>query len=221
MSVDLPARLAALDAWLAENVPAISSTLQSGASEAELDILEQHIVYQLPQDFRTLYTWHDGQKHPPGQYVGGAIVLAFIPLEDVRREWDVWKELEEDFQNTEGHTSHPADRIQEQYINPGWVAFLVDGGGNSVGVDLNPGPAGIPGQVITFGRDENEKYMLAESLAAFLDEFVRRLEAGRVAVLHPNESGFQLALLSASEKQMGEYMVLADLFPGFGASPTP
>lgn len=225
MSIDLSARLAALDAWLAIHAPETHGALNAGASDDELDAFERRTGFSLPADFRTLYRWHDGQAESMDATEAGVFGLAFIPLSDVQAEWDVWNDmLTDDSRINEtmpGQTSRPAGHIREQYITPGWVPFTKDFGGNSVGIDLDPGPLGTPGQVITFGRDEKDKYVLAASLADFIDEYVRRLEQGRVRVYQPDDDGFTLELQAASGEFMDGYRVLADLFPGFGASPTP
>lgn len=225
MSVDLSGRLAALDAWLATHAPETHSALNASASNDALDAFERHVGFTLPADFRTLYRWHDGQAESMDTTEAGVFGLPFIPLADGQAEWDVWHAMltnnPELHETMPGQVSHPPGHIREQYITPGWVPFTKDSGGNSVGIDLDPGPLGTPGQVISFGRDENEKYVLSRSLAAFVDEFVRRLEQGRVRVYQPDDDGFALELQAASGEFMDGYSVLADLFPGFGASPTP
>jgi len=217
MSADLllDGVLARIEAWYSENVPAIQATLRPGTSDAELDALEGATGLILPPAFRTLYRWHDGGD--------GIFGLEFQPLNCVQSDWQNWKDLEPDFgSETEDHISHPPGAITERYINTGWLGFLTDGSGNSVGLDLNPGPAGTLGQVITFGRDEENKYVLADSLGAFLREYLARLETGRVTAVCL--SGFadevwSVQLHDASGHHQEDYRVLADLFPGFGAAP--
>ena len=65
MSEDLPLQivLERIDAWYAEHVPAIHATLRPGASDSELNALEEHTGLTMPEAFRTLYKWHDGQKY--------------------------------------------------------------------------------------------------------------------------------------------------------------
>ncbi|WP_237724616.1 SMI1/KNR4 family protein [Deinococcus alpinitundrae] len=221
MSTNLPLGevLARIEAWYSENVPALHATLRPGTSDAELDALEEATGLQLPSAFRTLYRWHDGQNWS----AGGVFGLGFESLEGVQHEWETWKELEPDFGNeTENHASHPPGAITERYINTGWLGFLTDGSGNSVGLDLNPGPAGTLGQVITFGRDEENKSVLADSLDTFFREYLARLEAGRVTAVRL--SGFadevwSVQLHDASGHHQEDYGGLADVFPGFGAAP--
>jgi len=213
MSADLPTTLARLEAWLAEYAPAIHATLTPGATDAELDALEAHIGVKLPRTYWTLYQTHADWGH--------ALGLSFLPLNRVQGEWERWRELDE-FQETAGHSSRPFGAVRAQYTNPGWIAFLKDWGGNSVGVDLDPGPAGTLGQVITFGRDERVKTVLANSLEAFLAEYVARLESGRVR-LHqhqPDEpDSLRLYLLDVDGEGGDLYQQLADFYPGFGAAP--
>lgn len=51
-------------------------------------------------------------------------------------------------------------------------------GGNHIGVDLNPGPAGTRGQVIVFGPDDEFHSVLALGWGQFLTDLAGELEAG-------------------------------------------
>ena len=216
MNPHLPATLARLEEWLAAHAPALHAQLVPGATDAQLDELETQIGQKLPEAYRALYRAH--------AYWGHAFGLDHIPFEGVYAgEWAVWQELEADFQRTEGHSSHPAGAIRAQYINLGWIPFLGDWGGNSVGVDMNPGPQGKVGQVITFGRDERAKYVLADSLDAFLTEYLARLEAGRASVRRPfnsDEETWTVTLHHADGELVNRGRPLAYLYPGFGAAPS-
>ena len=64
--------------------------------------------------------------------------------------------------------SHPAGAIKLRYFNHGWLPIWEDGGGNFVGLDLDPGPSGRYGQVISYGRDIHDMAVLADSLWDFL-----------------------------------------------------
>ena len=215
MSSELTTLFERLESWLAAHAPQIYTGLTPGTSEDDLHDLETLIGRKLPADYRALYRRHDDW--------GRALRLSHCSLMEVRQEWLVWQELEPEFgAETEGHVSHPPGAITPRYINLGWIPFLKDWGGNSVGVDLAPGPGGVSGQVITFGRDENAKYVLASSLEDFLQEYLRRLETGRVTSSLSDEPPGQaehLALHDAGGGPVDTYRTLADLFPGFGASP--
>ena len=220
MSSGLPSLFERLERWLAAHAPQIHAELTPGVKNSELDELEALTGQTLPPDFRALYRRH-------GDW-GRALRLTHMPLMQVHRDWLMWESLSgEDFASTmEGHASFPAGAITPRYINLGWIPFLTDYGGNSVGIDLAPASAGVRGQVITFGRDEREKYVLAPSLHDFLREYVERLEAGRGRVIDENDPDFppfqpfqRLELTNAAGEGVDEYLRLADLFPGFGDVP--
>lgn len=213
MSSELTTLFERLESWLAAHAPQIYTGLTPGTSEDDLNDLETLIGRKLPADYRALYRRHDDW--------GRALRLSHCSLMEVRQEWLVWESLaHEDFATTpEGHASHPAGAITPRYINLGWIPFLKDWGGNSVGVDLAPDKAGTWGQVITFGRDERDKYVLADSLQVFLAEYVARLEAGRVKVIDEKDPDFpphqRLELTDEAGEGVEAYLKLADLFPGF------
>lgn len=217
MNPDLTPIFERLEAWLGVHAPQIYAGLGEGAEQGELDELEALTGQALPAAYRALYRRHGAW--------GRALRLTHLPLLGVHGEWLNWESLaHEDFASTpDGHASHPAGAITPQYINLGWIPFLTDHGGNSVGVDLAPGPEGVRGQVITFGRDEHDKYVLAGSLEAFLTEYVERLEAERVRVIDEDDPDFppyqRLELTDSEGQGVDSYLKLAELFPGFGASP--
>jgi cell wall assembly regulator SMI1 len=219
-SADVPLTevLAQIDAWYSANVPAIHAKRRPGATDAELDALEQKTKLKLPEAFRTLYKWHDGD----GSFTA-VFSLGFIPLSTVNHAWNIWQEVAPGTEWMDPDSqSFPVGAIQRRYTTPGWLGFLEDGGGNYVGLDFNPGPAGTPGQVITFGRDEDKKYVLANSLDAFLREYQRRLSRGQVSVAKLDgysQETLSIQLHDSQGRHTESYFVLADLFPGFGAAP--
>ncbi|WP_264775651.1 SMI1/KNR4 family protein [Deinococcus aetherius] len=214
MSTDLPATLARLETWLSAHAPAIHAQLTPGVTGAELDALEAHTGLKLPEAYRILYKTH-------GSW-GGTFGLGHMPLGSVLSSWNTWRDLEPDSQETEGHVSHPPGAIKPQYINLGWIPLLEDRGGNEVGVDLKPGPTGKVGQIITYGRDEEHKYVLAPGLEAFLTEYVARLESGRVRVVQLegfSKPTWDIQLTDSTGHSANTYSPLTDFYPGFGAAP--
>ncbi|WP_261664963.1 SMI1/KNR4 family protein [Deinococcus sp. Marseille-Q6407] len=217
----LSAVLDRIDAWYAEHAPAIHATLRPGASDAELDALEARLGHKLPPEFRALYRWHDGQNWA----VGGFFGLDWMPLTEVEGRWGTWDDIarEDSDMNVSIFTvSHPTGAIREQYASALWVPFLHDGGGNHVSVDLGPDVVGTYGQVITTGRDETHRYLLASSLEGFLREYLRRLETGQVSA--QKLSGYDhdmwnVTLTNAAGQAHDGYSQLGNLFPGFEAAP--
>lgn len=78
--------------------------------------------------------------------------------------------------------SVPADAVQPYYVHRGWIPIAKDLYGNMVGLDLAPGPAGIRGQIILYGRDFDTKIVVASSLQELLFEYVSDLEVGNFQI---------------------------------------
>ncbi|MEO5975559.1 MAG: SMI1/KNR4 family protein [Chryseolinea sp.] len=66
-------------------------------------------------------------------------------------------------------TSFPEGAIKKKYFNPNWVPIIFDNLGNYIGIDLDPDENGTVGQIIVFGRDEEDMFVIADSFHRFLD----------------------------------------------------
>lgn len=150
--------------------------------------------------------------------------MDFLPLFEVSQDWRVWHDLlEEDPTRNDGggHISVPPGHIKTQYINPGWIAIAGRGTGNKIGIDLAPGPDGQHGQVVSFGRDERTKFVLAASLSEFVCQYLERCEAGDVNLVELPDfdpPAWTLTLCDGPSFDEGVQSV-AEYFPGFGAVP--
>ena len=74
-----------------------------------------------------------------------------------------------DFDNEIPFTSTPPNTVKKIYFHDKWLPIFTDGGGNFIGVDLDPDTEATNGQVIIFGRDEDDLYALAENLERFFE----------------------------------------------------
>lgn len=83
-----------------------------------------------------------------------------------------------DFDNTLPLTSTPDGTIKKKYFHLKWIPLISDHGGNYIGIDLDPDVNGTKGQVIIFGRDEEEMMVLANSWEEFLDWNIQFIDQG-------------------------------------------
>lgn len=196
LAEDIAPTLARLDAWYADNLPAAEYRLRPPADDAAIDAFEREIGCAMPASWRQLYRWHDGDEDDRHGHIYG---LPLLPLAEVTREWRSWRQVIEDFGGdcyAVAGASWPEGAIDPAYSNPRWIPLTADGSGNHIGLDLDPWPGGRTGQVILFGRDEDRKIVLAESLGAFLSWIADSLESGNVRLtVEPGETvlhNFQL-----------------------------
>ncbi len=158
-------RIEAIKSMLRSRLGSLERSLLEPADEAEIAAAEQAMGVHFPEELKQLYSIHNGESHSsPGLFFG----LQFLTLQEMVREWKIWSDLHAEYGDMGDHYSIPSDWIKEQYINHKWIPFCHDGGGNHLGIDLDPGPKGIVGQVINFGRDEETKFVIARNIGEFI-----------------------------------------------------
>ena len=195
-----------IDRWTETNYPELYDQLAYPATQADLDYLEQEINFELPLDLRESFFIHDGQESG-GRPTGLIFGMTLLDIEDIIEEWNIWKRTAQrmnksnylpssssistpisnsKFSNYSNPSQNKASMVQKSwppgailnaYAHEAWIPLAKDYEGNNIGVDLCPGPNGHWGQVILFGADQNEKYVVARSWAHFLADFVDDLES--------------------------------------------
>ena len=175
---DIAPTLARLDAWFAAHLPSGQYVFNPSATEAEIDEFERLVGVDLPRSYRQLYRWHDGEEDDRWGHIYG---LPLLPLKEAGSQWKAWNEVLAEFNGDRYMVrggSWPEGAVDPAYINSRWIPLTHDGSGNHIGLDFDPWPRGRIGQVILFGRDEDVKAVLAESLGGFLAWIADLLEAG-------------------------------------------
>lgn len=110
-------------------------------------------------------------------------------------------------------TSFPEGAIRRIHACRAWIPLVEMNDSNHLGIDLDPGPCGVVGQVINFGRDQEQKYVLARSWAHFLGDVADELEAGNFVLTddegtksfclkEPHQGGLWLNLKEWSEAKL-------------------
>ncbi len=199
-----------IEAWMDVHLPVHKTTLKPGISRKDLAKFEKAIGQALPEDVRESWLIHDGQRPIPRdlldevcededldyefpEFIGlifGDGLLNLLTGEcrgvggSALHKWEGWAELaEEDFTEIDEEcTSTPEGAIKLRYANRGWIPLGSFTDADFFGVDLDPGPRGVVGQVINFGRNEEEKCVLAPNWARFLSDVADELEAGNFAI---------------------------------------
>ncbi|MBW4625181.1 MAG: SMI1/KNR4 family protein [Brasilonema octagenarum HA4186-MV1] len=171
-----------IEIWFNEHLPKVLADLNPGATESEIESLENHIGIQLPMSFKEFYKWHNGQQ---GKITGLFYGLEFLSLEGIFEQWKTWSDIidvDETINEEIGGKSHIPGKVKEIYINKKWIPFVHDWGGNHIGIDFDPAERGRVGQVINFGRDEDVKFVLADDFESFLNWLMTELESGNYIV---------------------------------------
>lgn len=176
---------ARLERWCREHHPRLLAALAPGAAPWEIEIIEDTVDQRLPPDVRASLAIHNGEVGSHGFVLG----LDLLSTDQIISDWEMWQSVASyNSEYRDRHTSFPESAVARDYTNPGWVPLTRDAGSNHLGVDFAPGPAGVVGQVIIFGRDENAKCVLAPGWAEFLADYATFLESGAVTGFDPDSS---------------------------------
>ncbi|MDG3007320.1 SMI1/KNR4 family protein [Paludisphaera mucosa] len=164
-----------LDAWLRNYRPRYHQQLLPGRTESELDAFEDSLGFGVPQSFKDLYLWRNGQRSDCSdafQYN-----TMFRSLEDAAESRTIMNELLESG-GFEG----------ENRWNARWVPFMAHHGGDLLCVDMDGSFGGKPGQLLYFYHDSEDRVIRFPSLEKWLEAFVTTLESG---MWEEDEYGFQ------------------------------
>jgi cell wall assembly regulator SMI1 len=183
-----------LKEWLSSNLPEVANCLAMGASDQDIEKLRTVCDREIPSSLINLFLWHNGQKED-APITGIWYGLNFFNIDQLHNEVNDWKNLVSEFssedmvQMSSFSSSIPVGFIKPIYSNNYWIPFAHDGCGNYLGIDLDPDTDGTYGQVINFGRDENNKYVISESLESFFDWYVNELKNGNFMIRTEEDGG--------------------------------
>ncbi len=113
-----------LEGELTAKASAIIESLNPGADESEIEVLEENIGQELPTDYRDFLLTHNGQSQESNP--GFFDMFSLMPLELVQESWEELETLRDDAGE---ENSCPGD----------WLPFAEDGSGDLLCVELESG----------------------------------------------------------------------------------
>lgn len=122
------------------------------------DAAEKLAVYlgiPIPPQLKALLRLSDGAKFD-AEVEEGTLTAgwSFLSSAEIMQRHKQWAELAANGPYTgEAFDQGIPGVVQLRLLHPGWIPFAHDHGGNCLGIDLVPGPHGIAGQIIEYGRD--------------------------------------------------------------------
>ncbi len=132
-----------------------------------------HRIDSVFEDFITHYKCND-KVH------GLCLGMEFMEIEEIIREYSQFPEYH--IPDAVNINSFVKGKIKEDYFNPNWLPFAHDLGGNFIGFDFSSGCNGKMGQIINFGRDEEDLYVIADDFDEFLKLVLRLYKSGNCRV---------------------------------------
>jgi cell wall assembly regulator SMI1 len=148
-----------LERWLAAHRPRLLHALRPGANEVELHALQAQLGRELPAELRTLLAWRNGQGEEfAGRFEEDWLLMEAGEIARAKADLDA------------GAVGNGAGNGWR----PEWIPFLDDDAGNYGFLDASqPEPP-----VREYGLDQPEPRVVAPSLTAWVEDFVKAVEAG-------------------------------------------
>jgi cell wall assembly regulator SMI1 len=168
-----------IELWLRENAPQVLGTLNPGATKEQIEQIETKLAVALPRDMKESYRIHNGQSVNP---VDGSVLVLIdgfelLSLEALAEIWAGWKQMLEQGM-FKGIQSEPSGPVQPFWWSNLWIPVTDNGYGDHYCVDLDPGPGGLVGQIISVWHENPHRVVLAPSFRQWLDRFANALESG-------------------------------------------
>ncbi len=170
-------------AWLREHASSAFENLAPSASDTVLAELQTGLGRTLPLELLELLALNDGQLSSTQCCVLPG--LEFLSSQRILKEWRQWEKLREDegeegLETFDDYCRSVDGRVLDVYTHAGWLPLFKEGWrADYIGIDLSPAEVGRLGQVINFGRDENEHFAAFPNLVEFLDFWLREALGGR------------------------------------------
>lgn len=172
-----------IEAWLQTHDPDALASLNEPASSDLISQLGAIVDVELPAELIAVYNVHNGQDEesdasglfPSGNDYGD-MAHGFADIEKVIADHAMMTELLDlgDFADIE---KEPSTSIKTAAWNKRWIPVANDGGGDYHCVDLDPGPEGTFGQVITVGESSTQS-VIANSMTDWLRQVADEMDAG-------------------------------------------
>jgi len=177
--------------WITEYLPEVKDDLNNEATESMLYALEEMFDVKFDTAFKSLYQSHNGQKNETmtGFFYG----MEFLSVDRIITQWlnstFPIRQNAPEWNMNEFAKSHQPQTVKPCYTSTKWIPFAFDWGGNYLGLDFDPDNNGTMGQVINFGRDEDVKYVLANSFEEFISWYAKELAKGNFSIVIEDDGG--------------------------------
>jgi len=176
-----------IEGWLQSHDTNALASLNEPASSDLISQLAAIVDIELPNELIAVYSVHNGQDEKryasglfPNGNAYGDMAHTFADIETVVADHQMMTELLEigQFADIE---KVPSSAIKTAAWNKRWLPVANDGGGDYHCIDLDPGPEGTFGQVITVGESDIQT-VVASSLTDWLRRVADEMDAGLLRV---------------------------------------
>ena len=145
---------------------------QLAVTEGHVLEIEKNMNVQFNNELKIWFRLIGNAKFGIDGFLAG---MEIYSADEMFEEWKSWREFDGDknLNNSIYYSSSPEGAVRCRYTNPKWIPLAHDYCSNYIGVDLDPDINGKVGQIIDFGRDENNKKVIANSIKEYLKLLIK------------------------------------------------
>lgn len=214
MTPSIDDSLSIIRGWMQTHSPATLAGLNPPASQADLDRVVATTGLRLPDSFADFLRLHDGEAFGNPALLGDFNTL--LSCDEIVEEYLLEQEMAASIDDPEfSSIAFWRDRVASRVIfvrgavkpilsHPAWLPFTRMNGDILRYIDFDPAPTGVPGQIIEVDAEGCTYEVLADSFAAFLADYARRLLAGEFC--HDEEYG---GVVSRTDKDILQWTMPA------------
>ncbi len=175
-----------LEAWAANNAPAMAEDLAPAATSAEIEELEAAVGIVLPAELRESLEIHNGENDgwPCKIFADRG---AYLSTQRIAEQWNTCRENAS--QMDAMYDNDPDELMRDGVIDvegpvrpvvfdPAWLPIMECNGDVFWALDFAPGDGGTRGQVIEVDWEGCSWKVVAPSFHALFDDYVNELESG-------------------------------------------
>ncbi|MCW7541616.1 SMI1/KNR4 family protein [Aquabacterium sp. A7-Y] len=192
-----------LDPWLARHAQELWAVMNPPATMAQIEAAEHRLGHALPADVRAAYLRHGGtadSTREDGPYFFH--YAAWCSLEAMVEDWESHCKLIRTCREDPGYAElFPEEdeswrdlEVRPEWGSPNRIPLGRTNTANTLFIDLQPGPAGVRGQLLTDGG-MGEAKVVASSLGQYLETLWARIEQDQIW-WHPDK-GWVIAATGA------------------------
>lgn len=142
-----------------------SLNLQPGASDEEIQLIENTLDVSLPEEMKSFYRMYNGQVW---QYDGNSF-LRNLTLSPTSKIIENWKFLQEEFDPADELELDIGKEIKPVLWHSKWIPIAENGGGDYLCIDTEPSESGVVGQVIYYWHDWGNRSVEAKNFFEFIE----------------------------------------------------
>ena len=180
-----------LETWASANAPKMLEDLNPGATDAEISALQESLGLDLPESFNESLRVHNGESDGWPCKVF-ADMGAYHPASAIPEHWQMRQQIaeqvgieftpEEIEEQIRDHIITVDGPVRPATYRAAWIPIMDCNGDVFWAIDFAPADGGCDGQIIRVDLEGCEWSVVADSFAAFLQQYVESLEGGEYPI---------------------------------------